>query len=293
MGWTSAAYTVANMTSATIKLHLPSGDAKSLRIAEISNWTGKAIAAPRTELDDLLRREELEKAGIYILLGTDPQTNAARAYIGEAEVLRDRLRQHRNREFWISAILFTSKDENLTKAHVKYLESELLREALEVNRFLLDQNQTVGCRLPESDLGDMRVFLSHIRQLLPVLGSDILIPIVESSTLKQDPKNTLICRNRGAEARGQRTASGFVILRGSTAVSQERGSIPRWVVELRQKLIENGSLTRSKDLLAFSTPVEFASPSAAAAVVYGGTANGLTAWRTESGVSLKQLDERE
>ena len=54
------------MTSATIKLFLPRGDAKSLRTAEISNWTGKAVAAPRTELDELLRREELDKSGVYI-----------------------------------------------------------------------------------------------------------------------------------------------------------------------------------------------------------------------------------
>ena len=73
------------MTSATIKLFLPRGDAKSLRTAEISNWTGKAVAAPRTELDELLAREELDKAGVYILIGSDPLTNAPRAYIGEAE----------------------------------------------------------------------------------------------------------------------------------------------------------------------------------------------------------------
>ena len=72
------------MTSATIKLFLPRGDAKSLRTAEISNWTGKAVAAPRTELDELLAREELDKAGVYILIGSDPLTNAPRAYIGEA-----------------------------------------------------------------------------------------------------------------------------------------------------------------------------------------------------------------
>jgi len=56
------------MTPATIKLFLLRGDAKSLRIAEIINWTGIAVAAPRTELDALLAREELEKTGIYILL---------------------------------------------------------------------------------------------------------------------------------------------------------------------------------------------------------------------------------
>jgi len=69
------------MTSATIKLFLPRGDAKSLRTAEISNWTGKAIAAPRTELDELLQREELDKAGVYILSGSDPAVRfTARVY---------------------------------------------------------------------------------------------------------------------------------------------------------------------------------------------------------------------
>ncbi len=86
------------MTSATIKLFLPLGAAKSLRTAEISNWTGKAVAAPRTELDELLDREELEKAGVYLLIGNDPQTNAPRAYICEADVIRDRLKQHKTVE---------------------------------------------------------------------------------------------------------------------------------------------------------------------------------------------------
>src|SRR3954463_3561319 len=106
------------MTSATIKLFLPRGDAKSLRTAEISNWTGKAVAAPRTELDELLSREELDKAGVYILIGSDPLTNAPGAPVGEAEVSRERLKQHKTREFWVSAMVFVSMDENLTKAHV-------------------------------------------------------------------------------------------------------------------------------------------------------------------------------
>ena len=98
------------MSSATIKLFLPLGDAKSLRTAEISNWTGKAVAAPRTELDELLAREELDKAGVYILTGNDPASNIPRAYIGEAEVIRERLKQHKAKEFWVSAIVFVSKD---------------------------------------------------------------------------------------------------------------------------------------------------------------------------------------
>jgi hypothetical protein len=281
------------MTSATIKLFLPRGDAKSLRTAEISNWSGKAVAAPRTELDELLVREELEKAGVYILIGSDPLTNAARAYIGEAEVIRDRLKQHKTKEFWVSAIVFVSKDENLTKAHVRYLESRLLTEAAQIGRFTLEQNQAGGSKLPESDREDMEVFLARIRQLLPVLGSDILAPITQS-TAKAQPGGVLFCRIKGAEARGQRTANGFVIFHGSTAVLEERPSAESYpyVVAQRNQLITDGTLIEKDDFLVFTKDAEFSSPSAAAVVIHGGSANGLTAWKTKDGKSLKQLDEQ-
>jgi hypothetical protein len=282
------------MTSATIKLFLPDGDAKGLRTAEISNWTGKALAAPRTELDRLLRREECEKAGVYVLTGSDPATNAPHAYIGEAEVIRDRLKQHKGKEFWVSAIIFVSKDENLTKAHVRFLESRLLSEAAQVGRFTLEQNQAGGSKLPESDREDMEVFLSRIRQLLPVLGSDLLAPIAQAPA-KTPAGGTLFCRIKGAEARGQRTPDGFVVFGGSTAVLTDRPSALQrhpFVVTLRKQLVADGTLVERDGFLAFTKDSEFSSPSAAAAVIHGGGANGLTEWKTADGTTLKELDER-
>jgi hypothetical protein len=281
------------MTSATIRLFLPRGDAKSLRTAEISNWTGKAVAAPRTELEDLLAREELDKAGVYILLGSDPQTNAPRAYIGEAEIIRDRLKQHKAKEFWVSAIVFVSKDENLTKAHVRHLENRLLAEAAKVNRFTLEQNQAGGSRLPESDREDMEVFLARIRQLLPVLGSDILTPIAQS-TATTPSGGVLFCRMKGAEARGQRTVNGFVVFRNSTAVLEQRPSAETYpyVVAQRKQLVADGTLIERDGFLVFTKDTEFSSPSAAAAAIHGGSANGLIVWKSEDGKTLKQLDEQ-
>jgi hypothetical protein len=281
------------MSSATIKLFLPFGDAKSLRTAEISNWTGKAVAAPRTELDELLAREELDKAGVYILTGSDPATNTPRAYIGEAEVIRERLKQHKTKEFWVSAIVFVSKDENLTKAHIRHLESRLLAEATQIGRFTLEQNQATGSRLPESDREDMEVFLTRIRQLLPVLGSDILAPIAQP-TSKSQRGGMLFCRVKGAEARGQRTPNGFVVFRGSTAVLEDRPSAQSYpyVLSQRKELIADGTLIEKEDVFVFTKDSEFSSPSAAAAVIHGASANGLTAWKNEDGKSLKQLDEQ-
>lgn len=281
----------ATSASATIKLFLPRGDAKSLRTAEISNWTGKAVAAPRTELEDLLAREELEKTGVYILTGTDPTTNARRAYIGEAEVIRDRIRQHKAKEFWVSAIIFVSKDENLTKAHVRYLESQLLKEAARINRVTLEQNESGGSRLPESDREDMEVFMARIRQILPVLGSDLLTP-QPSAVEGRQTEGLLYCRIKGAEARGQRTPGGFVVFSGSTAVLKERDSSEAYpyVLNRRRELLAERLLVEQDGFLTFTQDAEFGSPSAAAAVVHGGSANGLTAWRNRGGRSLKELE---
>lgn len=277
--------------SATIKLFLPRGDAKSLRTAEISNWTGKAVAAPRTELDDLLAREELEKTGVYILIGTDPATNTPRAYIGEAEVIRDRIRQHKTKEFWVSAIVFVSKDENLTKAHVRYLESQLIKEAARINRVTLEQNESGGSRLPESDREDMEVFMARIRQVLPVLGSDLLTPKVGAAESVQT-EGMLYCRIKDAEAKGQRTPNGFVVFSGSTAVLKARDSSEAhpYVLTRRRELLAEGLLVEKNGFLTFTKDTEFSSPSAAAAVVHGGSANGLTAWKNRAGRSLKELE---
>lgn len=278
------------MTSATIKLFLPRGDAKSLRTAEISNWSGKAIAAPRTELEELFAREELDKPGVYILLGTDPDSNAPKAYVGEAEVLRERFKQHKSKEFWVTAIAFVSKDENLTKAHVRYLESRILSEASSIGRYLLEQNQAGGSKLPESDREDMEVFLVRIRQLLPVLGSDILSPVVQLAASTAAPK-MLFCSSKNAEAQGRRSANGFVIFKGSTAVVKERPSAQQWIKSMRQQLVDEGVVVLDGGLFRFVKDAEFSSPSAAAATIKGGNANGLTVWRTQDGVTLRELDE--
>jgi hypothetical protein len=281
------------MTSATIKLFLPHGDAKRLRVGEVSNWTGKALAAPRTELDDLLLREEAESAGVYFLFGADPESGDALAYIGEAEVIRDRLKQHKVKDFWNAVVVFVSKDENLTKAHIRYLENRLLFEAKKAGRYRLENANTNNPKLPESDREDMEVFLSRIQQVLPVLGSDLLTPI-SGSVKTTKPQKELLCKIKGAIARGKRTEGGFVVYKDSTAVLAERPSAEAqhpFIVALRKKLIQDGTLLPSDDYLVFAKDVEFGSPSAAAAVIHGGGANGLTAWKDTTGKTLKELEE--
>lgn len=279
------------MASATIKLFLIHGDPKRLRTAEISNWSGKAVAAPRTEFDQLLVRDELGQSGVYILTGTDAETGESAAYVGEAEVLRDRLKIHKNLDFWVRAVVFVSKDENLTKSHIRYLEGRLISDAHQALRVKLANSQGSGSKLPESDREDMEVFLSKVHQLLPVLGSDILTPVVTPKS-PEDTTPLLYCDIKGLRAKGERTPNGFVVFQGSQAVLETRPSAAQYpyTVKLREQLIQEEVLQRDTLAYVFTKDIEFSSPSAAAAVIHGGSANGMVVWRTGNGITLKQIE---
>ena len=62
------------------------------------------------------------------------------------------------------------------------------------------------------------------------------------------------------------------------------------MVNAREQLLKDGVLVHAEGHLVFTKNHEFSSPSAAAAVVHGGTANGRTAWKDVSGKTLKQLE---
>lgn len=186
---------------------------------------------------------------------------------------------------------FISKDENLTKAHIRYLEGRLIDQAKAVGRAVVMNGQSSGAKLPESDREDMEIFLEKIHQLMPVLGADALLPI-GSMPAGAAETQLLICEIKGLRATGRLTPAGFVVLKGSQAVLKERASAHQYPNTLvtRKRLIEEGTLVEDGAHLTFARDAEFSSPSAAATVVHGGSANGLLAWRTQDGKSLKELE---
>jgi hypothetical protein len=281
------------MPSATIKLFLVHGDPKRLRTAELSNWTGKAVAGPRSEFDGVLARDESDRSGVYFLTGADPESGRAAIYIGEAENIRDRIKAHLEKDFWNQVIHFTSKDENLTKAHIRYLEGRLIDTARKSDRAVVKNSQGSGARLPESDREDMDIFLEKISQLLPVLGVELLVPSV-ALAVGQSEQMKLYCEIKGIKAEGHLAPNGFVVLKDSQAVATDRPSSHKWpwALNMRQRLKEDGVLNEQDGFLVFTRDAEFTSPSAASQrdFYHGGYANGLTAWKDKNGKTLKQIE---
>lgn len=282
--------------TATLKIFLTKGMPTSVRTAEISNWTGFAVAGPRSQIEEMFSREEAKKPGVYFLSGVNPETGKDRIYIGESEDIQARFKNHNHlkKEFWNTLVFFVSKDENLTKAHIRYLEGKLIKKAKRIGRYELDNVDSSDASLPESDTADMEVFMYRMEQLLPILGLEFLKPIVTRDE-GVDESDLLFCTIKGLMAKGKQTDNGFVVLEGSEAVLADRPSTLRYKYagNLRATLRSEGILKQEDKRLVFVSDYEFSSPSAAASVIHGGHANGLTAWKDAQGVSLKEKEEKD
>lgn len=274
------------MQPATIKLFLATGKPDGLRTAEISNWTGKAIACPRSDIQSLLERPESGSTGIYFLQGIDSDTDLPALYIGEAEVVKKRIKSHLAKDYWTTATIVISKDDNLTKAHVRYLEGLLIQKASGLRGIVLVNGASSGAKLPEPEQAEMDIFLDKVYQLLPVMGLNIF---KSNAALPKSNKATLYLKIKGLAAKGIRTSNGFIVFKDSQAVLEHRPSAKRAKLK-REKLVEQGVLTIDGDHYRFTEDYEFSSPSSAGTVVSGGATNGLTAWRNRDGVPLKELE---
>jgi hypothetical protein len=286
----------------SVRLFLADGSPGGLLTAEIMNWTGAVVAAPRSELPVLLKRHEIARTGIYVLLGDDPDSlGGTLAYVGEGDEVGKRLYLHSRpedqggKDFWERAVVITSKDTNLTKAHARYLESRFIAIGHQAKRArLLNGTAPPLIALPEADVSDMEYFISQAQIVLPLLSVNIfrLTPsIIPSAELRPrrtvespiSPPFEMILKKNKITARAKEIDGEFTVLQDSEAVQRWIGATYHSYRSLREKLEADGTLlgVAAGAPFVFTHDQVFASPSAAAAVVAGRAANGRVEWRVE------------
>ena len=276
----------------TIEMFLVDGTADGIVTAELSNWNGKAIKLPRTEVA-ACERQDIAGVGVYFLFGSDKQGETV--YIGESENVLKRLKQHLNDkpdEYWSCAVAFTSPA--LDKALIRYLEDRLVALAHAAGRYRVTTQNTYGTHVSESQKATMEEFIDNMRVLLSAMNFRVLepVPAAKSDTV------ILRCRSKAVKDEGRRAdakgfvspnATGFTVLAGSRVAAQAVPSFAtqcRNYAELREQLIANGTIQDG----VFARDYEFSAPSAASAVVLGRSSNGNVDWRTEDGVKLGALE---
>jgi hypothetical protein len=284
----------------SIRIYLADGTPSGIRHVEIANWSGQAIACPRGRFAELTKWEESKRPGIYFLFERQASDIGNKAYIGESENVIKRLIDHeRNKDFWNEVVIFTSKDENLTKSHIKYLESRLVAMGIECQRYKLENaNTPTESNLPRADKDAMEEFIHNLRIIIGTLGHKLLDPIKSNATIEEiiNTKSTigipLFFSIKNLKAQGQMTDDGFLLLAGSDFASTTNLSMPGNTKKIRDALIEEGTLKMAGENYKLLKDTLFSSSSYAAAVVAGTSRSGPQSWQDSTGRTLKVIEEQ-
>ena len=280
----------------TISNYLVTGDPEGVIFTYMSNWTGQAIKIPRNLFTGAREYIELKRPGIYFLIGQDESNPEDKmVYIGEANNLSERIVQHlrdNDKSFAETIICFSSKDENLTVSHTKYLEQKTISKLWESKTFrLVNRKDGSLINLSRMVKDEMDTYFDNMKILLPTLGHNLLH--VEN-TIRDNGLTSvenLKLEIGGFKATAKLTSNGIEVQKGSEMNTKETPALSGTYSSIRKALIEKKIIEEKAGKLVFLENYEFSSPSNAAAVILGYSINGRTAWKNSKGKSLKEIEE--
>jgi len=288
------------MRGRTLQLFIIGANPLGLRQVELDNWTGIAVMGPRDQLAEARNLSDLNTPAVYLLTDSiDGEGDVRRVYVGETENFSERGIERNDRlAAWEHFIAFYSKDLNLTKAHVRWLELEVYRllEKASGRAIVANGNCPPGSVLPTAHDASMRTYLENMVYVLTALGLDFFSPVRTANTTtsktsaasgEQPTPNAgeryaiASVAGSAAKAFAEKRGNTWILLPGSK-VSPEVRALPDGYKALRQSFIERHLIEPTEDgLLTVRSPLEFASPSPPAAIVRGYAINGKWEWRRE------------
>ncbi|WP_449619659.1 GIY-YIG nuclease family protein [Robertmurraya sp. Marseille-Q9965] len=289
-----------------INLFLMDGTPNERIKCTLANWTGVAYKIPRTDLEKCKGRTDLSQSGVYFLFGTSDETGENVVYIGQAGVRKNgegilyRLQEHKrnpDKDYWTEAVVFTTSNNSFGPTEISYLENRFVGMANDTNRYLVKNgNEPTPGNITEEKESELEEFLDYAKLVMGTLGHKVfeklteVKPQVEKSDKDYTDEELLLHLKRKSKKSGnttdaqcKQTNEGFVVLKGSLIETIDSDSLPQVIKDIRRKALidENGILQEE---------ILFRSPSYAAAFVIGGSANGLTEWKTEAGKTLKEIE---
>ena len=271
----------------TIKIFLLEGDPTGAKKVQLSNWSGMAVVIPRSKLEIVNKRDELNKQCIYFLVGGS--SISPEVYVGEAENFQKRIPQHQSKDFWNACVVFLAKDENLSKAHVRFLEAKFIDDCFKANRAKLHNgNSPEGSKLSEEDESDMNEFKQNIKLILSTLGYTFHeIPSIAPKSSAQ-----YFIKAKGLEAKGIYTSEGIIVLEGSQVTKDEVPSIHEYLHNIRAEKLQEKAMVDKVTYLEVQQKITFSSVSTAAGFVMGRSANGWNEWRNTEGKTIDEMERK-
>lgn len=285
----------------SINLFLMDGKADGRIKCTLANWTGIAYKIPRTDIDLCRDREDLKQSGVYFLFGVSDETGENIVYIGQAgerkngEGILYRLQEHKrnpDKDYWTEAVVFTTANNSFGPTEISYLEHRFCKLAKDAKRYKVKNgNDPTPGHITEEKECELEEFIEYAQLIMGTLGHKVFIPLQGTVMAEDDNplsiavEQELHLKHSKIKASGKRTSDGFVVLKGSQVAVTESKSCPGTIRNLRQKYADkisaDGKLTED---------IGFSSPSAAAGFVSYSSVNGLIAWVSDDGKTLKDLE---
>lgn len=281
----------------TITNYLINGNPEGISMSYVSNWTGQAIKIPRNAFFDTKEFQELNRPGVYYLIGNNSENpDETLIYIGEANHLYDRIIAHMrddSKSFFELIIAFSSKDDNMTVSHTKYLEAKILAEVFEKSGYkLINKKDGNRISLPQMVKDEMDTYFDSMKILLPTLGIDLFKPVVkEQNQCLTGKEEKLVLEVGGIKAHATLITNGLLVLQGSLMKPTVTPALAPTYLKIRNDLIEKGYVKQHTKGLEFLQDYEFTSPSQAGAVILGYSVNGRVFWKNSRGKTLKEIEE--
>lgn len=305
----------------TFELFLPHR-LDGLRILRQKGRTVYAVRVPREAVHQAeAHHPDLAGVGVYFLLRQVDGEPRPRVYVGEAENVAARLKQHDSgKEFWTHAVAVLDKDD-FHKGQAKYLEVKAEAAARKAGRYRVENaSAPAKAHLPEAQRAAAEEAFATLSVLLDLLGAPVFTAYTPASAplpapdapprpagalpgiVAEPPAQasmptsglpalpvTVRCTRRGADARGLFDGKTLTVLKGSgLAEGVTASGAAKGIGRSRAGLKKHGRLAEEGGRLVFAEDYAFKTPSAAADVVMGTSAKGWHEWLLDDGQSLKR-----
>lgn len=293
--------------SKNFNLYLMDGDVTGRIKCTLANWTGIAYKIPRSYLNKCKDRQDLRQSGVYFLFGKN-KNNEDEVYIGQAGIRKDgsgvlfKVFEHLKDDIYFSeAVILVTQNNPFGLAEVNYLKNRFSDMAIDVDRYRVrNENGLNQENLTEERESELDDFIEYSKLVLGVLGYKLFVPLVESTveeneeTVEENGELMLYLSrkmkksNKTIEAKCMKTDKGFIVLKDSMIEEIDSKSIPESIKVIRRKCRRKNKIADGR----ITGNYLFTSPSSAASFVLGMNTNGRTDWKTEDGLTLKELEEK-
>lgn len=182
-----------------------------------------------------------------------------------------------------------SKDSNLNKAHIKYLENRFYILAKECDRYSIDNsNVPTKSSVSEAEQAELEEFIYNAKILINALGHKAFESYSEEQPNKCGENPIFSVSAGSGKAYGIRTADGFVLLKDSSIHEVSADSLN---IGIKKKVEQSRASGEIKDGILQNDKL-FSSSSAAAAFATGYSISGPQQWKTDSGETLKSFETK-